>query len=190
MRLFFSLDLPPDLRSKAWSRSLEIQQDCRSLNAKWVQEENLHFTLIFLGETPPDRLELVKHAARRAAQQARPFEASLAGLGVFPSTRQAKVLWLAIDKGQDQFKGLAQQLSAFLTETQVPFDLKEPKAHLTLARFRVPAILEGRPAGHLQRPDPALGSWTVTEFILYESHLSPHGPTYQSLEKFKLLRLA
>ncbi|MGB9607971.1 MAG: RNA 2',3'-cyclic phosphodiesterase, partial [bacterium] len=58
IRCFIALLLPEEIKKKA----VEVQNRLRKANAdvKWVEKENLHITLRFLGEIEEEKVEKVK----------------------------------------------------------------------------------------------------------------------------------
>ena len=75
MRLFYAL-----LPSEREKQQLQMQQRKISAAAESGRDtatENLHMTLQFLGEVPPERLGLLKEILTQAAQNVRPFSITL-----------------------------------------------------------------------------------------------------------------
>src|ERR1700757_2147013 len=98
MRLFFAIQLPPDVREK--------------LQALAGKSGQLHFTLAFLGETPR-----VDDACAAASEvRGAPFEVAIAGAGAFPSPSRPRVLWLGVSDGAQQMISIADSLCAALRE--------------------------------------------------------------------------
>ena len=65
----------------------------------WVVAPNLHVTLKFLGELPPDALEQVKDGLTEAVAGEAPFSLRFDGLGAFPGTARPRVLWVGVAEG-------------------------------------------------------------------------------------------
>jgi 2'-5' RNA ligase len=92
------------------------------------------------------------------------------------------VLWLGIAKGLDELRRLHEQLEERLGARPGPREPFHP--HLTLARLRE----------RVARPDEAklpmtkasAGPSRIDRVTLYESRLSPKGPTYSALAEAAL----
>ncbi|MEM4757742.1 MAG: RNA 2',3'-cyclic phosphodiesterase, partial [Nanopusillaceae archaeon] len=56
MRVFIAIDLPEEIKNKIVSYYKEI----RGVYGKFVEKENLHITLKFLGELQPNIVEKIK----------------------------------------------------------------------------------------------------------------------------------
>lgn len=187
LRLFVALDLPEEVRDMI---TVAVKKNAGMLpQARWVKKENLHLTLKFIGECPEERLESLEGVLERKALEHRPFTASLKGCGGFPSPGRARVIWVGMEKGEEEAASLASGLDAGLAKVGVKREDRPFRGHLTLARLKSPvdccswlASLEEDLAG-LQEID-----FPVVEMILYRSFLYPQGPTYVPLRRFELGR--
>src|SRR5436305_15299649 len=99
MRLFFSVPLPQEAKDRA-ARALAAARAAAG-ELSWTKPEQMHLTLAFLGEQPPEAIERMCAAAQpRSGLEA--FEATLAAAGAFPDPRRAQVLWLGRPDGANQ----------------------------------------------------------------------------------------
>ena len=156
LRLFFALPLPPRMQE-----ALGIWDRAHPGIRGWCRPGDLHLTLAFLGELPPDALPGLEDAARAVAAGHRPFTLRTAGLDGFADARRARVIWLGLEPCP-VLEGLAADLRRALVARGVPFDPKPFRPHLTLARLRRP-----RPAGAF--PPPAPGTFPAERIVLFES---------------------
>ena len=177
MRLFIAFDA-----------SEEAEKELRRLQDRLVdngaqlslasRRGAFHLTLKFLGETQPDTTEKVKQALETIRFGA--FDIHLGKTGVFPSPSRPRVVWIGLEPAE-QIKALQQQIESAL-EKWFEHD-KRFTPHLTLARVKSindkDAFAEAIEA---LRPKPI--RFTVKEFILYESRLSPKGATYTALQRY------
>ena len=69
-------------------------------DVKFVEPENVHLTLKFLGEIEPSLVEQISQVVKEASFQ--PFSARLEGVGVFPNLRRPRVVWAGISDGVSQ----------------------------------------------------------------------------------------
>lgn len=84
MRCFLAVDLPDSLAAGVAAVQDRLS-DADGL--RFTDPESAHVTLKFLGEVSPDRVGAVEDAVESAVEAAGvgPFDASVGGLGVFPS---------------------------------------------------------------------------------------------------------
>lgn len=149
--------------------------------ARWTPRENQHVTLKFLGSTPPERLDDVISACGEVAAIHAPGPLAPAQLGVFPSTKRARVLWIGLDDPGAVLTSLALGLASHLAELGYEPEKRDFSAHLTIARFKTPAAIDHLPPLP-GPPDPFL----LTSFDLWRSRLSPKGARYDRLNSFPL----
>jgi len=148
---------------------------------KWVEEKNLHVTLRFLGEVEEARIHLVTGAARETASGLEGFRTELGSLGAFPNLRRAHVFWWGLSEGAEESMSLFDRLEERLVAQGIEAEKRRYHPHLTLARLRYPAPLP------LESFSPPSGLYfTASSFTLYQSTLTPQGPTYKIVEEFKL----
>ena len=92
LRLFAALTLPEALVDRLISvqRILDDRWPARSV--RWVRREQLHLTLRFYGNVPPEQAPALTEALRAACAETRPLTPAPAGLGAFPNPRRPRVL--------------------------------------------------------------------------------------------------
>ena len=142
-RLFLAVEVPPaavDVVSAAvrpWRESFPT--------ARWIPPENWHVTLKFLGRTAARLTPWVGETVGAIAGAHPPATLQVRGLGAFPSTQRARVLWAGIDDPAGVLTGLVADLETGLAEAFRP-EVRRFHPHLTVARSEPPL----RPAGALR----------------------------------------
>lgn len=181
MRTFLAVELPGEVRDAlaAAQRRLEA----RIGGWRWTRAGGIHLTLRFLGEATPESLERARPLWRAAAAASSPLAIRVAGLGVFPAPRRARVLWAGVTEEPDggHLAALARSLESACREAGFPPETRAFTPHLTLARA----------AGErAQAPgaDDALdaGRADVREIVLFRSELLPKGAVHTPLDRFPL----
>lgn len=149
-RLFFALWPDAGVRSAIVDRRAALGR----LPGRRVPDENLHLTLVFLGNQPKDRIEEILDAGSAVGGQA--FELRLDRFGHFPRSR---VVWLG-GEAPEAAAGLADALSARMESIGVKVDRRPWRPHVTLFRkvSRRPRFPEIEPV-----------TWSVRDFALVES---------------------
>jgi len=180
VRTFIAVEIDAALRQ----RVVELIAALAAARAevKWVEPDNLHLTLVFLGENPFEFIENAKAQLAQTAAQTPAFSTSLKSVGVFPNEHSPRVIWLGIEQGRDELVLLAQQtLRRLVTIGFIP-EKRPFSAHLTIGRVRAP-ITNVRTV--LDRPY-ASRAFPVNELMLFQSHLKPTGPVYERLGQYEL----
>lgn len=176
MRLFVAVDM--DERIKENLKPL-IEKLSQIKGLKAVEKENLHTTLIFLGEVPEAKLADIQKALSRVEFES--FKIALKGIGRFPNRGDPRVIWVAILDGKDEIVRLADSVYSELRKLGFKRD-KPFEAHITVARVKrkIPGldeILED-----FKNAD--FGEMVVREFKLKQSILTPSGPIYKDIYIF------
>ncbi|WP_232686869.1 RNA 2',3'-cyclic phosphodiesterase [Halobacterium zhouii] len=190
MRLFVSVDLPDDLADAVAAVQDEFR-DASGLN--FVDPGQAHVTLKFLGDVDDSReseladaLESAVGAASTDAGSVGPFDAVLAGLGVFPDLDYISVVWLGVEEGSEELTALHDAVEhEFVQERGFDPEDHEFTPHVTLARMEHAGGKE-----HVQdvvrSQHPEVGTMRVTEVRLTESHLTSEGPEYETVHAVEL----
>jgi RNA 2',3'-cyclic 3'-phosphodiesterase len=185
MRLFIAADLDDGARA-AVSGAVERLRDLSerdhagsSRGVGWVQTRNLHLTLHFLGEVAGSSLPPLRHALAPALGIAPP-RVALGGWGVFPPRGPTRVIWLGVTAGLDALMAAYEVLGRRLREAGLTPEAREFSPHLTVGRVKIPSGLYWNRLTAALPASPA-GTWALRECTLFQSHLSPAGPTYRAL---------
>ena len=188
MRLFVAVELGEHVHREAATLVAELRRrvDRRSANAKltWVTPERMHLTLRFLGEVPDEKAGDVLAALRDPMPMA-PFDVAWQGLGAFPPKGPPRVLWVGAGDGRPGLIELEHAVSARLEPLGFERESRPYSPHLTLARvreaggLRTSALFEGI-------AESGIGTTTVDAITLFQSKLSPKGPTYVVMQRTAL----
>jgi 2'-5' RNA ligase len=194
MRLFVAIDIDQAIRERLTHFLEGVQSLAPAQEVRWVRPESLHLTLKFIGESGPERTQLIQRAL--GAVRAQTAEFSFKGYGFFPSAKAPRVFWIGIQAGPN----LA-TLAALVDSALTPFTTTRERApytpHLTLARAgsgrpqRGPGDIPSHRFQKLQEKlsgaaQPDFGTMTAREFFLYESKLAPGGAQYSKLQRHAL----
>ena len=79
---------------------------------KWVEPENMHITLLFLGEVDSRETPAVCAAVEQACRRIKPFGLTLAGAGAFPTPRRPRTLIVHVTEGEAEMVALHDAVEA------------------------------------------------------------------------------
>ena len=183
LRLFVAVEIPQEIRKVL---SAIIEKISSVGGVKWVEIENTHLTLLFLGEQEEASLPAIVDSLRMAAKPLISFQIKLGGFGAFPNFRNPKTFFVPVKEGEKSLENLVERLSVALQERKISFGLKPFHGHVTLGRSKtlkgLPVVLDSL-SGSLPE---LLGEMNVQHFVLFQSRLTEKGPIYTALEKFKI----
>ncbi|MBI4490661.1 MAG: RNA 2',3'-cyclic phosphodiesterase [Deltaproteobacteria bacterium] len=179
IRAFIGVRIDPDMAQKV----SEIQSQLRpSLTGiRWIDRENLHFTLKFLGAVKEEKVTPIIEALEYALRPIPRFPIIGRGIGVFPDIRKAKVLWAGLEG-----KGLGPLAMAVESALEAMGFVREKRAykpHLTIGRWRNFDGRSERLKDEIDRwRDHKFGESWVREVVFFQSILKPEGTLYSPLQ--------
>lgn len=182
MRIFIAIPIPEETQNFLEEFTARLKQ--ADADVKWVERENLHFTLRFLGEVEEEKIPLVKQSISSLANF-RAFQAEIGTLGAFPSPSSPRVIWIGLKKGEREMLDVAKALNGALKEQGFPPEDKPFQAHLTIGRVRSSRNLSSLKRLLAEVPPP-VKEFPVNEVCLFKSTLTPRGPIYDPLYKLPL----
>ncbi|MBT9613543.1 MAG: RNA 2',3'-cyclic phosphodiesterase [Burkholderiales bacterium] len=169
VRLFFALWPEASLQQAFFEAGLKLYQRC---GGRRTRRENIHLTLVFLGEVEADRLQRVTDVADQITLPA--FDLHFTRLGWW---RQNQVAWVATDETPRPLIDLVKQLQLGLVAEGFKFDERRFQAHITLLRKAncPPGLIESQPI-----------VWQANAFVLVRSTLHVDGPHYAIVKRWPL----
>ena len=147
---------------------------------KWVPPQNLHLTMLFLGDTESSLIPDIATAMQQRASEYEAPQLSLRGLELFPS-REPRMVWASLVSQGDAVFVLRKSLLKDARAIGCQPDAKPLKLHITLGRMKaqLPAWLQD---GIITSPvDSAFLDYE--RLTLYRSVSRPEGPTYHILHQ-------
>jgi 2'-5' RNA ligase len=148
--------------------------------ARWVAPQDRHVTLNFLGLTPPRLDGWLGDRVREVAGLTQAFEIHLAGLGAFPSSRRARVLWVGVKDESGHLATMVKALESGLAPEFAP-ERRPFTPHVTVARsdpaLEVPSEYTA---------SPLTAAVPVREIVLFRSVGGRPSARYEALELFPL----
>ena len=148
---------------------------------KLVEPKNIHITIRFLGNISPGIVEKIFKAMENV--NFKPFTVEIRGLGAFPSLRFPRVVWAGIKRGEEELKGIFEQLEPQLRKLGFQPDPKGFSPHITIARVKT-----GRNKAELAKTlkelaEKEFGVMIAKCLRLKKSTLTPRGPIYTTLKE-------
>lgn len=161
MRLFIGIMLDEVITDSL----AELQKDMKRLgvSGNYTKIENLHLTLVFIGEygSPDDVLDAMEEA------RFTPFSIRLDGVGNF-----GELFWVGLSKNEE-LQAFVKRLRRTLSDHGIPFDRKRFSPHITL--IRKASYREGQ---EIPVRVPPAGEMEVRRISLIRSERGRNGMVY------------
>jgi RNA 2',3'-cyclic 3'-phosphodiesterase len=172
MRLFIGLPIPAELANAVTRHARTISLP----KARWTTPENIHLTLVFLGEVAEQKLASIKHELDEV--NTAPFQLKLTNLNTFP---RGGVLVAEVDPATALLH-LQEQIASRMARCGFAPEERPYHPHITLARFHGSLRLSEN-QGTL--PSSLWRSFSADTINLYRSNPTPNGPRYEILAQRK-----
>jgi 2'-5' RNA ligase len=185
LRTFIAVDLGQAIRDRAVSLQETLAR--AGTEVKWVEPENLHATLLFLGEVDEREVPSVCRAVAEGGERQPAFPMTIERVGCFPNTRRPRILWIGVGQGSQELCALHDGLEPPLLALGCYRREERPYTpHITLGRVK-----SDRPTDKLTDALAKHAGWKggetlVREVLVMSSELTPKGPVYTVLSRAKL----
>jgi len=174
-RLFFGFKLNKILTVEIRKFQNEyMTKNPQSADIKWVIDKNLHVTLLFLGETPENKIEEICRNTKKILFNANSFFLKPDLYCTFPH-RKRRMIWLRFCPSEKFEKLFLKMCKLHLR----PSENRKIIPHITLSRFKPNRIDSFEIA--IENYD----SFSFDKLNLYQSELKSDGAIYTVLQTFE-----
>jgi RNA 2',3'-cyclic 3'-phosphodiesterase len=185
IRTFIAIDVDKPVHN----RLIELQETLADsgTDVKWVEESNLHLTLLFLGEVEDKQLHQVCRTVADVSAQHAPFALSLEKVGCFPNLRRPRILWAGVGEGLQELVKLHDDLEEPLLDMGCyRREERDYTPHLTLGRIKGDNVTAKLNELILKNQEWSGGQSTIREVLVMSSKLRGDGPEYTVMARAKL----
>lgn len=184
IRAFIAIELTDDFKGILLEVGRQLEARIAPNTVRWVKPQAMHLTLVFLGDTPFDKMDAIREAIAAAAAPIPPITLTAAGLGCFPNTRRPRVVWVGVKEPAGHLHQLKRTLDRQLEPLGYKPEGRSFSPHLTLGRVQQRAGREeaarlGEVVQGATLTDA--GVMTARQVHLIRSDLRPSGPVYTIL---------
>lgn len=185
MRAFFAIPLSEEIKNTIDKfNSNNIVPLFNKL--KKVEKENLHITLRFLGNIEEKLVNVLYDKCNTYKQKYTSFTIQIKGIGVFPSTQRARVIWIGLVNNIDKIMAIYNDINNMVKELKIEYeDEKDFNPHITIGRFRESPGYEKINSIINAYKEKEFGIISVNSITLYKSTLTQTNPIYTPLFELK-----
>ncbi len=185
LRTFIAVDLGKAIRDRAVALQGTLARS--GTEVKWVEPENLHVTLLFLGEVDDRMVPQVCKVVAESVADLAPFPTVIERVGCFPNLRRPRIVWIGVGQGTQELCALHDRIEEPLLD--LGCYRREERAytpHVTLGRVKSDRPTEKLTAALTQQAGWQGGETVVEEVLILSSELTPQGPRYTVLSRARL----
>ncbi len=178
-RLFIAIDIAGSVRDDLKKQVFKMGDFGR---ANWVQPENYHMTLKFLGDVNVHDIKTVTTIINEVAAKSEKTTLTYTEMGAFPNLSKPRALWIGFDDSTGVMKNIAQEIDKRLSKALGTMkERKEFKPHLTIARIKGEA--DSIKLSQFVKKGVNLrdNSFEVSKVTLYCSELHRNGAIYTQI---------
>jgi RNA 2',3'-cyclic 3'-phosphodiesterase len=181
-RLFFSIDIPDDIKKEIVFYKKELESSLGE-GVRWVKDENLHLTIIFLGQVKENKIDDLFKKVEKVKGES--FYVTTEDISYFPKEKtSAKLIWITVKS--ESIKILEKKINKVLFPDFLVRKEKSFIPHITLGRIRQWNFRKLSSHEVPELNDNLNLKFNVTSFNLCESKIKKGGPTYHILKSFIL----
>jgi 2'-5' RNA ligase len=184
IRTFFALRLAEPVVRQLSSQADGMCEFDRNLEVDWVDSDNYHLTLCFIGETPLDVVDQLESLAKEYLTEETSFQVCLDRIEYYPiNTRYSLIA--ALTPENPALLDFQKKVAEVVEKAVIESDPADFKPHVTLGRlprenqFQVPE----------QWPELNLTS-LADSVVLFQSKQGEHGSVYTPLFEVDLRDLS
>jgi 2'-5' RNA ligase len=185
LRTFLGIALDPEVHAQL----IALQQNLARARSdvKWVEPENLHLTLLFLGEVDDRTIVDICRAAQNAVASLPAFTMTVQGANCFGNPRRPRTIWIGVGSGAQEVVAVHDALeSALLKLGCYRREERQFTPHITLGRCRSEEPSDKLGPALAKHKTWSAGESRVTEVQIMSSELTQNGPVYTILGRAKL----
>jgi 2'-5' RNA ligase len=189
-RLFIAIEIPRKLK-REFSDLADSFRPREFDRVRWIEEDAMHLTLKFLGDTPIELIPDIETALELSAESTGIFTIKIGRTGCFPSFVDPRICWVGFTGELRRLEQLQGRVEGRMVALGLEEDDRDYQAHITVGRTR-PGI-RGRFAEDIgiswqHAPLRTTGQEVpVNAIALYRSYLDDKGDTqYQQLGNYPL----
>lgn len=179
-RLFISLDIPEDLK-KALSRELEKVRHQFTDDIRFIDPEQWHVTIVFLGQQEDEAVGRIIKAMKETADNFDAPEIEFSDISYGPKDGAPRMIWLnGSIASSKNLQILKDDIENSLIDERIVFgrEYRQLSIHVTLAKF---LSAENLPPLNIKFSQ----SFVAPTLDLMESHSSRDGAKYEFLQKME-----
>ena len=182
LRAFIAIETPPGIQQAIAEATAELRRAVGSL-VRWVPVQNMHLTLKFLGDVAPSKVDTLSQMLRTEVEVVPCFDMHLGVVGVFPSHKRPRVIYIGI-QAPAALEALQRGIESAAGRLGYESEERGFSPHLTIGRVKQGLTAAEQQLIRRTLEDTTIdspGTARVDSVHLYKSDLKPGGSVYTRL---------
>ncbi len=181
IRSFIAVNLPLETKKELKKGVEKIKKEIKT-GVKWVEAENFHLTLHFLGELEVEEIQKVKDILRKTVVL-KEIKLKIGQTGCFPHRNSPQIMFFKCYEVESNYlTEFQERIGNELKKSGFEVDERPWQMHLTFGRVKTP----------IKIPDSLNKKMETKEFLiksidLMKSELQPSGPVYTILKQYPII---
>jgi len=180
MRTFLALELPVEIKNQI----SDIKEEFRAFHPqgiKWVEDDNIHITLQFIGETKTQDMAEISDFLKKEFSQISKIKFFSPLMQIVPG-RNPRIIWLHLETENKEIYRFSKNIKSYLQKLGYSLDKKPLRFHITLGRIkkRLPDLF----IQSVLTKEIPFSEIEVSEACFYQSILRPQGPMYNGITNY------
>lgn len=183
IRAFLAIEPPDELLREIGSIQSSLRMSC-PFDIRWVKPAGIHITLKFFGTISGSDIPAISRLAEHYTQGIAPLYLEVKNLGLFPSLKRPRVLWIGMEGDIGPLILLQKNLEQAFAGMGFPKEERPFRPHVTVGRIKTPRLTADPEKFMRQSSGVAAGNFPAEGLGLYKSELTPRGALYTRLSWF------
>lgn len=184
LRTFIAVELASAVQHAA--AGLIRQLAAAGSDVKWVEEENIHVTLHFLGDVAEEEIPQLVRPLDKAVRPLPAFPIEVRQVGAFPNVHRPRTLWLGVTDGAEELAVVHQVLRDELAALGFRTEHRGFVPHATIGRVRGTRRMQELAAALGSHENFLAGESLVHHVTVFSSEMRPGGSIYTPLAHIPL----
>lgn len=163
----------------------DLKKKLNGEHLRWIDPDNLHLTLRFLGNTEDSQLTEINKALDNLIPRYSQFDLEIQGLGLFGKRSHPTILWAGVKAGENVYS-LVENIEEIVCRAGFEEETRPYSPHLTLCRIKSLSHISDLTNMVDQYSQTHFHTQKINQIILYESVLKSFGAVYVPLRIFDL----
>ncbi|GIW62390.1 MAG: RNA 2',3'-cyclic phosphodiesterase [Patescibacteria group bacterium] len=181
VRVFIGIDLPHNFKKQLDSNLSLLKTKYKTF--KWVEPENYHLTLVFLGEVNKDKINSIAKRTEKVVFEIPGFNLTSYKLNIFPNRQ--RIIYLSFFKEQ-KLISLANKLKQEFQDYLQHIPQNKFIPHITVAKSKRSSKQQYIQLKKLLEKTTIKIQIPINKLYVFSSKLTAHGSIYKKLSEIKL----